>query len=67
MLTGLKVVFLTCKCVIYRPEHNAKGDPQELNFEDLEMQKLNIPTDRVQRVDKKNGLSSYVYFGSHGH
>ena len=27
----------------------------ELNFEGLEMQKWNIPTDRVQRVDKKIG------------
>ena len=24
MLTGLKVSFLACKCVFYRPEHNAK-------------------------------------------
>ena len=29
--------------------------PMELNFEGLEMQKWNIPTDRVQRVDKKIG------------
>ena len=27
----------------------------ELNFEGLEMQKGNIPTDRAQRVDEKNG------------
>ena len=40
MLTGLKVLSLTCKRVFYRPEHNAKGDdPMELNFKDLEMQK----------------------------
>ena len=24
MLTGLEVSSLTCKCVFYRPEHNAK-------------------------------------------
>ena len=40
MLTGLKVSSLACKSAFYRPEHNAKGgDPMELNFEDLEMQK----------------------------
>ena len=39
MLTGLKVSFLVFKCVLYRPEHNAKGDPMELNFEGLEIQK----------------------------
>ena len=27
VLTGLKVLSLTCNCVIYRPEHNAKGGP----------------------------------------
>ena len=32
----------------------------ELNFEDLEMQKLNIPTDRGQRVDGKNGVNCLV-------
>ena len=25
MLTSLKVSSLACKCVFYRPEHNAKG------------------------------------------
>ena len=33
------------------------GDPIKLNFEDLEMQKQNIPPDRVQRVDEKNVVS----------
>ena len=28
----------------------------EFNFEVLEMQKWNIPTDRTQRVDEKNGV-----------
>ena len=32
MLTGLKVLSLTCKCVFYRPEHNAKGRPQGIEF-----------------------------------
>ena len=42
----------------------------ELNFEGLEMEKWNIPTDRAQRVDGKNWshLSSYyVYSPSDGH
>ena len=46
---------LACKCVFYRPEHNAKGVPMEMNFEDLEMQKLNKPTDITQRVNEKMG------------
>ena len=55
MLTGLKVSSLACKCVFYRPEHNAKGVPMEMNFEDLEMQKLKKPTDITQRVNEKMG------------
>ena len=35
----LKVSSLACKCVFFRPELNAKGDPMELNFEGLEKQK----------------------------
>ena len=36
-----------------RPEHNAKGDPKELNFEGLE---ICISTNTAQRVDEKMGL-----------
>ena len=32
----------------------------ELNFERLEMQKLNIPTDGAQRVDGENGVICLV-------
>ena len=32
----------------------------ELNFEGLEIQKWNIPTDTTQRVDKKNGVICLV-------
>ena len=39
MLTGLKASSLACKCLFYRPEHNAKGGHMELNFEGLGMQK----------------------------
>ena len=40
---------LVCKCIFNRPkQHDAKGGAQE-----IEMQKLNIPTDRAQRVDEK--------------
>ena len=43
---------------VYFTSHNAmrKEDLMELNFEDLEMQKWNMPTDRAQRVDEKNGV-----------
>ena len=37
-----------------------KEDPNELNFEGLWMQKWNIPTDRAQRVDEKNGVICLV-------
>ena len=39
MLKDLKVPSLACKCVFYRPEHDAKEDPIKLNFERLEMHK----------------------------
>ena len=60
MLIGLKVSSLVCKCVFYGPEINAKGDHMELNFEGLEIQKWNIPTDRAQRFDEKNGVIRLV-------
>ena len=37
----------------------------ELNFEGLEMQKWNIPTDRVQREDEKNGVIFLVIMFTH--
>ena len=51
---------LTCKCVFYRPEHNAKVDAMEPNFEGFEMQKRNISTDGVQKVDEKNRVICLV-------
>ena len=36
-VSRLEVSSLTCRCVFYRPELNAKGDPIELNFEGLDM------------------------------
>ena len=36
------------------------GEPMELNFEGLEMQKWNISTDKAQRVDEKNGVICLV-------
>ena len=32
MLTGLKVSSLACKCVFYKPEHNAKAGPHGIEF-----------------------------------
>ena len=43
-----------------------KGDPIEVNFEGLEMQKWNIPTDRVLRVDKKNVIICLVIMFTYG-
>ena len=37
-----------------------RGGPMELNFEDLEMQKRNIPTDRARRIEDKNGVICLV-------
>ena len=60
------VIFSACNCVVYRPELNTKdggcvcvcrgGGGVKLNFEDLEMQKWNIPTNKAQRVNEKNGV-----------
>ena len=35
MLTFLKVSALACKCVFYKPEHNAKREPHEIGFSSL--------------------------------
>ena len=43
-----------------------KGDPIEVNFEGLEIQKWNIPTDRVQRVDEKNVIICLVIMFTYG-
>ena len=56
MLTGLKVWSFSCKYVFYRQEHNAKRDSMKLNFEGLEMQKWNIPTNRAWKADEKNRI-----------
>ena len=52
MLTGFKVS-LASKCVFYRPEHKVNGGPLKWDFEILEMQRWDKPTDRAQRVNEK--------------
>ena len=37
-----------------------RGDHIKLNFEIFEMQKWNIPTDKTQRVDEKNGVICFT-------
>ena len=37
-----------------------RGNLMELNFKGPEMQKLDIPTDRAQRLDEKNGIICLV-------
>ena len=66
MLTDLKLSSLAGKCVFHRPEQNANGGPIELNFEGLEMQKWNIPTDRAQKRDTKNGVICLVMMSTPG-
>ena len=41
MLKGSKVSSVTCKCVFYRPELNAKSGSMELKFESLEKKHTN--------------------------
>ena len=41
MLTGLKVSYMPCKYLFYRPEHDCmiqRGEPVKLNVEVLEVQ-----------------------------
>ena len=64
-LTGLKVSSLTCNCVFFRLEHNAKEDNMELNFEGPAPQKWNTPTARAQIVDGKNGAICQVIMFNH--
>ena len=54
--------------VLYRPEHHKKRDITEFNFEALEMQKLNTPTDVAHLGSYRFHWSIYhVYFDSYGH
>ena len=39
MLTVFKLSLLASKCVFYRPEHMANGEPLKCNFEVLGMQR----------------------------
>ena len=58
MLTGLKVSLLACK--YFKCFTDKKTMQIELNFEGLEIQKLNIPTHRTQRVGEKKGVICIV-------
>ena len=61
------------KCVFHRPERKTNAGLLKWNFEVLEMQRRDQPTDRAQRVDEKIGLKSskngknYVYFQNYGY
>ena len=69
--TDFKVSSLTIKCVFYIPEHKANRGPLKWNFQILEMQRWDKPTDGAQRVDKKNEVKMFkngkkhVYFQSY--
>ena len=47
---------LACKRAFYIPEHNAKRDTKKLSFEGFEMQRWNVPTNRDQQANAKNGV-----------
>ena len=59
MLTVFKLSLLASKCVFYRPEHMANGEPLKCNFEVLGMQRWDRTTDRAQRVDEKKGVKMF--------
>ena len=61
MLTGLKVSLLDVNMYFTDQNIMQEGDSTKLNFEGLEMQKWNIPTDSARRADEKKWgyLSSY--------
>ena len=73
MLADLKVSSLAYKRVFFGPEHDAKGEPKELNFEGFEIHKLSTSMDRAKRLDDVichlswGHLSSYhVYSQNYG-
>ena len=52
---------LTSKCVFYRLEHKASGDPWNEIFETLEMQWWDKPTDRVsESINKRTFMKKIV-------
>ena len=54
----MKVSSFACTCVLFKPEHNAKWGPPGTEWEVLEMEKLNIPIDKTQKV---NESKAFVY------
>ena len=46
MLTGLKVSYLACKYVFYKPEHNTKGELHGIN-------EINGKNEIYQRIESK--------------
>ena len=49
---------LASKCVFHRPERKTNAGLLKWNFEVLEMQRRDQPTDGAQRVDEKMELKS---------
>ena len=62
MLIVLQVSPLACKRAFYRPEHNGKQRPKELNFTVIKIRKWNIPTVRAQRVDFTPNVTNDSFF-----
>ena len=59
LLTHLKILFLTCKCVFYRPELNAKGRrPHKIEFH-------KSWNDTYQSIELKNRWEKWGYLCSY--
>ena len=50
---------LASKCVFHRSEHKTNAGPLKWNFEVLEIQRRDQPTDRARRVNEKNGVKIF--------
>ena len=61
MLTGLKVSSLTCRCVFYRPELNAKAGAHAIEF----CKPLNTNGQSLRSIrEKRSHLSSYHVYSN---
>ena len=61
MLTGLKVSSFTCKCVFYRPEHNAKEGPHGT----VDLKVLKCKNTIHQRIELKKQTKKWGHLSSY--
>ena len=60
ILTGLKVSSLTCKCLFYRPEHNAKGGGTPWKWTLKALKCRNETYQRIEFKEKMEKMGSFV-------